>query len=301
MKYAIGIDIGGTNIPVSLINDAGKIIHTIEKKTDSHDGPSAVVDMIAGAVNELSKLTNGEKIIGIGLGAPGALDLNNGIILTSPNLQNWKNVPLLKMLKEKVSMAIYMDNDANCAAIGEHWIGGARGAKNAVMITLGTGVGGGIIIDGKIFRGSHGTAGEIGHITIERNGRPCGCGNLGCLEAYASATGAVKTAKEYGKENVTAYEIFVSAENGDEVSKKILNESGKYLGIGIATFVNIFDPDVVIIGGGFASAEKYLLPAAIEEAYKRSFKTIMDKVKIKKAELGNQAGVIGAARSVFLG
>ena len=300
MKYAVGIDIGGTNIPASLVDYTGKIIATIEKKTDAHDGPDTVVNRITDSVRELCSKINVADFVGIGLGAPGALDLVNGTIIKCANLKDWSEVPIVKMLKEKTGFNVYMDNDANCAAIGEHWIGGARGTKNAVIMTLGTGIGGGIIIDGKIFRGSHGTAGEIGHMTIEKNGRSCGCGNLGCLEAYASATGAVTTAKEMGKANITAREIFINAEAGDELCKKILQESGKYLGIGIANIANIFDPDAIIIGGGFSNAEKYLFPYAIEEAYKRTFKTIMDKIKIKKAELGNDAGVIGAARLAFL-
>lgn len=300
MKYAIGVDIGGTNIPSALIDETGSILAVIEKKTLAHDGPQAVVDRISESIKELSSKVDPSDILGIGLGAPGALDLKEGTIITSPNLSSWKDVPILKMLNKKTGIKVYMDNDANCAAIGEHWIGAAKGANNAVMITLGTGVGGGIIINGKIFRGSHGTAGEIGHITIEKDGRPCGCGNRGCLEAYASATGAVKTAEEMGLSGLTAYEIFLKAEQGDQTATRVLNESGKYLGIGIASFANIFDPDAIIIGGGFASAEKYLIPSAIEEAYKRSFKTVMDKIKIHRAQLGNNAGIIGAARLSFV-
>lgn len=299
MKYAIGVDIGGTNIPASLVDEKGRIIQTVEKKTDAHDGPEAVTDRITDSIKELMSKTN-TAIMGIGLGVPGALDLDNGVIETSPNLKDWKKVPILKMLKQKTKLDIYMDNDANCAAIAEHWIGGARGSKNAIVMTLGTGVGGGIIINDKIFRGSHGTAGEIGHITIERNGRACACGNLGCLESYASATGAILTAKELGLQVNTAHDIFLKAEAGDRTAIESLKESGKHLGIGIACLANIFDPDVIIIGGGFASAEKYLFPAAKEEAYKRALKTVMDKIEIKRAELSNNAGVVGAARLVFL-
>jgi glucokinase len=299
MKYSIGVDIGGTNIPVALVDQAGKIVDIIEKKTQAHDGPDSVVKRIAESVKELCSKVDNCSLAGIGLGAPGALDIKKGIIITSPNLSGWNNVPLLKMLNEATGLKVKMDNDANCAAIGEHWIGGARGSNNAIIITLGTGVGGGIIIDGKIFRGSHGTAGELGHITIEKDGRLCNCGNKGCLEAYASATGAVITAKELGLKVDTAYDIFVKAEQKDELAQKALEISGRYLGIGIASFANIFDPDVIVVGGGFSSAYKYLLPAAKDEAYNRSFKTIMDKLSIKRAELGNNAGIIGAARLSF--
>jgi len=219
-------------------------------------------------------------------------------------------MPIVKDVTAKTKLPVFIDNDANCATIGEHWIGAAKGCANAILLTLGTGIGGGIIIDNKIYRGSHGTAGEIGHMTIFPNGNKCGCGNSGCFEAYASANAAVTRAKEIlkrqdtgsvlrGKKEITAHDIFLSAESGDSFSKSVLIESGRYLGIGIANLANIFDPDMIIIGGGFASAEKYLIPAAIDEAYKRSFKSVMDKIKITKAKLGNDAGIIGAAKLVI--
>ena len=312
-KYAIGIDIGGTNIPSSLINSDGKILKTVNKKTPSASKPEVLIESISDSINEIKEHLKKEfptsKISGIGLGVPGALDIEKGEIITSPNLKNWKNVPIVKMLSKISKMPVCMDNDANLAAIGEHWIGAGLGFSNIVMLTLGTGVGGGIIINNNIYRGSHGTAGEIGHITIVEKGEICACGNYGCLEAYASANGTVKRAlKELGKtsiksslkdlkkEELSAQTIYLHAKNGDRFSKKILIDSGRYLGIGIATLANIFDPDAIIIGGGFSKAEEFLIPAAIMEANKRSFKTIMDKLVIKRAKLGNNAGMIGAAK-----
>ncbi|MCX6112212.1 MAG: ROK family protein [Proteobacteria bacterium] len=315
-QYAIGVDIGGTNMPCSLVDDKGKILRTIEKKTLPEQGADSLALRISESVKELLTYFKGRlkkgTILGVGLGVPGILDHKRGEIVTCPNLPGWKNVPIIKLIKQKLKMPVLMDNDANCAVIGEHWIGAAKGTKNAILLTLGSGVGGGIIIDNKIYRGSHGVAGELGHITIVAEGALCGCGNHGCLEAYASANAAARTAKErLRKEEVistlrekdinkiTAHDIFLHAEAGDIFSKNILFESGKYLGMGIATFANIFDPDIIIIGGGFSDAEKYLLPAAIDEAYKRAFKHVMDKMKIKKAKLGNNAGMIGAARLFF--
>ncbi len=303
-NYAIGIDIGGTNIPASIIDENGTVIHTIDKKTMAEGGPDAVINRIVESITDLLKYFDGNikdaKIIGVGLGAPGALDHQKGLVIASPNLPKWKNVPLVEKIKQQVKMPIFIDNDANCAAIGEHWIGAASGTRNSILITLGTGVGGGIIINNKIYRGSHGTAGELGHITIIANGNKCACGNFGCLEAYASASATALRGKELLKRSdLTAYDIYKQAEQGDALSRDILIESGTYLGIGIATFANIFDPDMIIIGGGFAGAEKYLIPAAIKEAYKRSFKSIMDNVKITTAKLGNHAGIIGAAKLAF--
>lgn len=315
-QYAIGIDLGGTNMPCSLVDDCGRIVTTIEKRTLSEQGPDAVVSKIVESTNEIvkffkEKINNG-NIIGVGLGAPGVLDLEKGEIVTGPNLNGWKNVPIVRLIEEQINLPVKMDNDANCAAIGEHWSGAAKGTQNAILVTLGSGVGGGIIINGSIYRGSHGTAGEIGHITIIPDGYKCGCGNSGCLEAYASANATVKRAvellrkketrsalKERVLEEITAHDIFISAEDGDVFSKHILEESGRYLGIGIATLANIFDPDAIIIGGGFSSAEKYLFPTAIEEAYRRSFKYVMDNIKIVKAKLGNDAGIVGAAKLLF--
>ena len=314
--YAIGVDIGGTNVPCSLVDDKGNVLNTIEKKTQPELGPEALALRISESVKELLTFFKGnlkkETILGIGVGVPGILDIKKGEIVTSPNLSGWKNVPIIKLVKQKTKLPVLMDNDANCAAIGEHWVGAAKGAKNAILLTLGSGVGGGIIIDNKIYRGSHGVAGELGHITIVAEGILCGCGNYGCLESYASANATAKRAKErLRNENVistlrekdinqiTAHDIFLHAESGDVFSSNILFESGKYLGMGIATFANIFDPDVIIIGGGFSAAEKYLLPTAIDEAYRRAFKHIMDKMKIKKARLGNNAGMIGATKLIF--
>ncbi|MEI6092100.1 MAG: ROK family protein [bacterium] len=315
-KYAIGIDIGGTNMPCSLVDEFGNIIKTIEKRTMPEQGPDAVVDKIVESVEQIiqffKKNINNGTILGVGLGTPGVLDLKNGKIITGPNLDSWKNVPIVKLIEEKIHLPIRMDNDANCAAIGEHWVGAAKGAQNAILMTLGSGLGGGIIIDNSIYRGSHGTAGEIGHISIVPDGERCACGNLGCLEAYSSANATViralkqlkkketnSTLKENNISKITAHDIFLNAEAGDLFSKNILEESGRYLGIGIATIASIFDPDIIIIGGGFSSAHKYLFPSAIEEAYKRSFKHVMDNIKIVRAKLGNDAGIVGAAKLLF--
>lgn len=318
MKYAIGVDIGGTNVPASIVDGSGKIIHTIDKKTLAEGGPDAVISRITSSIKDLvtyfkSTIRDGE-IIGVGIGAPGTLDHKKGQITTSPNLPQLRNIPIVELINKEVKLPVYLDNDANCAVIAEHWIGAAKGCENVVLMTLGTGIGGGIIINNKIYRGSHGTAGEIGHMTIFVKGNKCACGNFGCLEAYASANATVNRAKEKLKRedvastlqtkklsDITAHEIFLHAEQGDRFAQSILIESGNYLGVGIAAIANIFDPDMIIIGGGFSDAEKYLIPAAIDEAYKRSFKSVMDNIKVTRAKLGNTAGVIGAARLAFEG
>jgi glucokinase len=312
IKYAIGIDIGGTNIPCALVNSDGKILKTIYKKTPNSSKPEELIDSIKSSIDEIKTYFEEKypsfNLSGIGLGAPGALDLQKGTIITSPNLKNWKNIPIVEMLKKACNIPVYMDNDANLAAIAEHWLGAGKGFDNLIMLTLGTGIGGGIIINGQIYRGSHGTAGEIGHMTIIEKGAQCACGNYGCLEAYASANATLKRAlndlktneesslKNIDPKELSTKEIYIHAKKGDDFSKKILEESGRYLGIGIASLANIFDPDIIIIGGGFCEAEEFLIPSAISEAKKRSFKTVIDKLIISKAKLGNDAGIIGAAK-----
>jgi glucokinase len=308
-NYYIGIDIGGTNAPASIVNGEGKILKLIDQKTLSEGGPDKVISRIIESIKELinwGKSNLDSEIKAVGIGAPGTI--RNGKVITSPNLPNWRDIPIVEIIKKQISIPVELDNDANCAALAEHWIGEAKGKTNAILITLGTGIGGGIIINNEVYRGSHGTAGELGHITIVNKGTKCACGNFGCLEAYASANATLSRVKEKLKREdidsslnnkklseLTTYDIFLAAEDGDRFSQKSLNETGMYLGIGIATLSNIFDPDIILIGGGFSDASKYLIPSAIEEAYRRSFKSVMDNIEIKRAKLGNQAGIIGAA------
>lgn len=312
-KYSVGIDIGGTNIPSAIIDDNGKVIYSIHKEISGANNAEVVIKKITDSINALldyfDNNIKGGKIMGVGLGVPGALDHKNGRIIVSPNLPFFKDYPIVERISKELKLPVFIDNDANCATIGEHWIGSAQGSDNVIFLTLGTGVGGGIIINKKIYTGSHGIAGELGHITIVDKGRKCACGNFGCLEAYASANSTVaraleqlqktsvkSTLKKLKPNEITAHTIFINAENGDEFSENILKESGMYLGIGIASFANIFDPDAIIIGGGFAKAEKYLIPSAIEEAHKRCLTGSIEKIKISRASLENDAGVIGAGR-----
>lgn len=308
-KFIIGIDIGGTNAPCAILSGDGKIINMLEKKTLAEGGVKEVIKSFVDSINELKTLEKDKKIEAIGIGAPGTLNHKTRTIITSPNLPHWKDIPIVDMIQKEVNIPVFLDNDANCAVMAEHWLGNAKGTKNVVLMTLGTGIGGGIIINNEIYRGSHGSAGEIGHTTISSKGTKCSCGNFGCLEAYASANATLRRAKEKLKRNdikssllklklsdITSLTIYEEAEKGDRFSQDLLKETGTYLGIGIANIANTFDPDVILIGGGFSEASKYLIPAAIDEAYKRSFKPIMDRIEVKKVALGNMAGLIGAGK-----
>lgn len=315
-RYAIGVDIGGTNIPASIVNSKGEIIYTIKKKTHAETGPDRIINRICNSINELGKYLDENfregTLVGVGIGVPGTLDPEKGVVVNCPNLPNWEHVPIVKLISDNVNLPISIDNDANCAALAEHWIGAGKGYKNVVLITLGTGVGGGIIINDRIYHGSHGSAGELGHISIAMDGRKCACGNIGCLEAYASATATVSRARErlqYDEitsslvdkdlSSLTTYDIFMHAEKGDKFCQDILYETGTYLGVGIAIICNIFDPDVIVIGGGFSQATKYLIPVAIQEAKRRAFSSIIDNVVITKTKFVNRSGHIGAAKLAF--
>ena len=229
-------------------------------------------------------------------------------------MPHWMNIPIKELLSSKLNLPVYIDNDANCAIYAEHNYGVAKGFSNAVMLTLGTGIGGSIIINQKIYRGSTQTASELGHITISNKGPKCSCGNYGCLEAFAAAGHTLNRAKEklkreqisstlnnYKLSELSIYDIYLNAEKGDTFSQKILNESGTYLGIGIASICNIFNPDIVIIGGRFSRATKYLIPAASNEAFKRAFRENIEHCKIEKAKLGNRSSRIGIAKMIFDG
>lgn len=314
--YAISIDLGSSNVPASLIRNNGQILHTLRKENIWDGGPRKLVSRIVQSINELTtyykkEVSDGE-LIGVGLACPGIINQKDGIVLNSSNLPQWNNVHIVEMIKEHIKFPTTIDNNANCAVLAEHWIGEGKGFKNIVMFTLGTGVGGGIIIDNKIYRGSHGLAGELGHITIAVKGTRCSCGNYGCLEAHVAANATIQRAKERLKRGdvssslcknnlseISAYDLYLEAEKGDRFCQDILTETGTYLGVGIAALSNIFDPDIVIIGGGFSRAAKYLIPSATTEACRRGFKQTMDNVKIVRAKLAHRAGLFGAAKMVF--
>lgn len=314
--YVLGVDLGGINTPVSLISEEGKFIQTFRRHSAFDTTPKKTISGIISSCEKLIEYFNenlkNSKLLGIGISSPGLVSPEKGIILSSPNMPHWMNIPIKEQIGPKLNLPIFIDNDANCSIVAEHWLGVAQGLKNVLMLTLGTGVGGSIIIDGKIYRGSNQTAGELGHITISSKGPKCSCGNYGCLESFAAVNPTLNRAKEklkreeissslnnYKLSDLTIYDIYINAEKGDIFSQRILNESGTYLGIGIGSLCNIFNPDMVIIGGRFSRATKYLIPAASSEAFKRAFRENIDKCKIVKAKLGNRASRIGVAKIIF--
>ena len=310
-NYVVGVDLGGTKISTALSDLEGKIINHTTIPTDAQEGEVPVLNRI---INSIEKVVNDsavsyEDIKGIGIGSPGPLDAKQGIIITTPNLP-FKNFNLVKPISEKFGVPVFLDNDANVAAIGEFMFGAGKGAENIVFFTVSTGVGGGAILNGKVYRGHTSNALEIGHMTVAPHGPRCNCGNVGCVEATSSGTAIAKRAHEALStkvetslrkyENVTSYEVFVEAAAGDPVAKDIIDDAMNYLGIAVANAVSIFDPEYVIIGGGVSKAGDVVFDTVRKVVNKRCFKSMAESVKIVPAGLGTDAGLIGAVALALL-
>jgi glucokinase len=286
-KLVIGLDLGGTKIAAAIADQKGKIIRRLVVPTEAQKGKEAVIKNIFASIKNVAQ-NNLASVKAIGIGAPGPILYKEGIIVSPPNLPGWKKVPLRKIIQDEFKIKTILENDANAAALGEARFGAGRGIKNLIYITISTGIGGGVIIDGKIFRGAVGTAGEIGHTTIDPDGPRCGCGNYGCLEALASGTAIAQKA---GKD---ATEVGKAARQGDKEALKIIRETGEYIGIGVANLANLFNPEMVIIGGGVANLGEMLFKPIRETVKKRALEVPASILKIVPAKLGSDAGVLGA-------
>ena len=303
-KYVVGLDLGGTKIYTALVDLNGTIIKEKVVETLAFEGEEAVINRLMDTIDYVIEGTDKELIKAIGIGAPGALDLKEGIVIESPNLP-FENFELVGKIRARYDLPTYLDNDANVATLGEYKFGAGKGTENMIYMTVSTGIGGGAILNGKIFRGSTGNALEIGHTTISQERTRCGCGNIGCAESLASGTAIGKRAKEAVNSNaetslknyddVTSKEVFIEAANGDRVAKEILNTSLTYLGITVANIITTFDPEKVVIGGGVINGGDIVLETIKEEVAKRCMKVFVDSCSIEKAKLGGQAGVLGAA------
>ena len=308
--YYLGIDLGGTNITAGLVEKDGKIF--AKKSTPTMNGRQAadILDDMADLCNKLLEENNLElkDIKSLGIGLPGLLDKKKGIAVYANNL-NFDNINVVKEMKKRIDLPVYIENDANCAAIGENTCGAAYGDKNVIYVTLGTGVGAGIILDGKVFDGAFGGGGEAGHMVIEAYGEMCTCGRKGCWEAYASANalrreGRIAAAKyptskifqmvDGDIRLIDAKTVFDAADEGDEVAKEIIHRYQTYVAIGLVNLVNIFQPEAIIIGGGICAQGSKLVDPIIEILNTRIYGGKL-RTKIAIATLGNDAGVVGAA------
>jgi len=307
----VGVDLGGTKIAAAIINDEGAIQKKVYLPTRASGGTEIVVGGVFQAISTLLEGTT-QKPQSIGIGVPGAVRDDTGIVVFTPNLP-LRNVDITSELSKKYNCPVRLGNDANCAVLGEAKVGSAKGAANVIMITLGTGLGGGIVVDGKLVSGLSGSAGEVGHMVIFAGGRKCGCGRLGCWEVYASATGLVDTTIEFMNdspdsmlwelcvglaERVDGRTVFDAYRNDDPTAILAVGKYIEHLAIGMANLINIFEPEIFCIGGGVSHAWQYMeepLTAAVDlERYTR-FSDDVPKTKLVKAVLGNDAGVVGAA------
>jgi glucokinase len=314
-RFAVGVDLGGTNLRVAAIDEKGKLVDQISLPTLRENGRDDVIDRLSGGILQLAQRWAGSfSLAGIGVGIPGIINMKEGLLVMSPNLPGWENFNIRAQISQKVNSPIFLENDANVAALGEKWMGSGKDGTDLCFLTLGTGVGGGLILNGKIWHGKIGMAGELGHVTIYPDGRPCNCGNCGCLEAYASATGIVRSAEELLEADqaseglkreasqpspLSAVAIYHLAIAGDPASAEIFRGVGKALGIAIAGFINILDMDTFVLGGNAAEAWDAFAPAMFEAVEKCSYIYARDPRRILKSTLGNQAGIYGAAYLAF--
>ena len=307
-KIFAGVDVGGTTIKAGVCNERGDLLHKIEGPTEAEQGTNRILLNIERYVRQVVEESphSWDQIAGVGVGVPGFLDIPSGFVKTSPNLP-LVNVPLKDHLEAALGKKVRVNNDANAAALGEAWVGAGRDICSIVCYTLGTGVGGGIVVDGKLITGCSGMAGELGHMPIvpDLEAIQCGCGKMGCLETVASATGIVRMAQDAvirgdatvlgSLESITAYDVVNAAKNGDEVAQRIVSRAAYYLGKSMAMVAVIINPDRFIIGGGVGKAGEFLLSQVREIFRQCALEKAQEGVEIVAAELGNNAGVVGAA------
>jgi glucokinase len=312
-SFAIGVDLGGTNLRIAAVEESGRVLQSLSTATELARGRDFVIAEMALAVRELARqFSSTHKLQGIGVGIPGIIDLASGTLHSAANLPGWSNYPVRHELENRLGVPVLLENDANCAALGEKWIGAGRDVDDLCMVTLGTGVGGGFVIGGKPWHGLIGMAGEIGHMTVFPDGRLCGCGNYGCLEQYASATAIRRMAAESVAEGqaaglarcmevdpaFSARTVFQCARKGDSTALKIFSTAGHALGIALANLINALNFPLYVIGGGMSRAWEVFSPALLEELRRRSivFRAQEKSTVVVPARLAGEAGLIGAAR-----
>jgi len=310
LKAYIGIDIGGTNIKIAVVEDSGKVRARGIIDTLPFEGPRPAFRRIRSAVRSLAGIGGGGEIVGAGVGCAGLIDPRKGRLLSSPNLPEWENTPLRRIAERSLSVYTIVDNDANSAAYGEFRLGSSRGVRNIVFITLGTGVGGGVVADGRLLRGAANFAAEVGHTPVTVDGPKCRCGSRGCLEAYVGSYGLIRCAREQlrrkkgrvlrrwleeEKKRLTPQLIFEAARRRDAAATAVVRGAGEALGVGIASLVNIFNPEVVVLGGGVSASFDLLKPHVDRVVRRRAFAESAKIVRITPSRLGNDATVLGAA------
>lgn len=331
--FAIGVDLGGTNLRIAAVDGNGKILEKVTTGTEVARGRDRVIEAMCDAVRNVAlKYSSAGALAGIGVGVPGIIDMQTGTVRESPNLAGWQNYPVREEIESRLATTVILENDANAAALGEKWLGAAAAVDDMCMLTLGTGVGGGLVLNGRVWHGARGMAAELGHINVDPNGAACGCGSRGCLEQYASATAVKRMAMEAissGKApelaramnddpEFSAKAVYRMAMAGDEPAREIFRNVGTALGIGVADLINIFNLPMYVIGGGLAAAWDAFARVMLETASKYSYIYRVTKAAhdgdgdgeehhasgktttITHALLGSDAGLIGAARLAMM-
>jgi len=315
-RYIVGVDLGGTSINVGVVPfDGGRVLGMRSLPTEPGHGAKSVVDRMIAMIRDTMKDARREAsisesgFVGIGIGSPGPLHRESGTVIETPNL-GWRNFPLRDLIANEIGLDAVLDNDANAATLGEYWLGAGKDVRSLLGITLGTGIGGGIVLEGRVYHGASDVAGEVGHMTIDPTGRRCNCGNYGCLEAYASGpaiaaraveglrsgvVSALPTLADGDLSTVTAETVYEAIVAGDLYAKEVMRETATFLGTGIANLINILNPEMVVISGGVTRAGSHLLEPLRGEVRRRAFRQAADACRIVASDLGDMAGVIGAA------
>ncbi len=307
-----GIDIGGTNIKFGLFDAAGNILFREQRPTMAEKGPIPLMHLVTNIAERLLYFAAEEEhaVDYVGVGSPGAVDHRTGkVVGPCPNIKGWQGTEISANMTERLNIPVFVDNDVNSMALAEVRFGAAMGAKSVVCVTVGTGVGGAVIVDGRVVHGSSSTAGELGHMTIDFDGPKCACGNNGCIESYCSSqamTGRVKSKLAHGLtpafsevlegslDGLTIKKIFAAAKKGDDIATAAINETATYLGVGLAGIINLLNPEIVVIGGGITDGGAGFVETVAEEIRKRAFSSAVENLTVSKAALGNDAGFIGA-------
>jgi glucokinase len=302
VEYSIGVDLGGTNLRAAVIDRSGTILEKISASTNMPEGREAVLASIVGAIAKLRDKYGSGPLAGIGVAVPGFILMEPGVIVGSNNLAALEDYPIRDDISRRLGARVILENDANAAALGEKWMGAGRDVDDLVLLTLGTGIGGGIIYQGRIMHGAIGMAGELGHIRVIPDGNPCACGNCGCLEKHASATAVVTMARLMGLgADLTAEDVFHLATAGNPRAAEVWRVAGKALGSALVSLINIFNFPLVLLSGGMLGAWDFFAPAMLDEVHRYCYVWRNSPARIEKAALGNEAGLYGAARLPFNG
>jgi len=311
-KPVVAIDIGGTKYIVAVISADHQILSRVYRHTLSREGPEKVIARLMSTIDEVIDKSGikPSQLGGIAVAYAGLVDIDKGIVTEAPNLPHWNNVPLRDMLVDRFKMPAFVINDASAAALGEHRLGAGKELNNLIFITVSTGIGGGIIINGELYNGTDGCAGEIGHTVVQLDGPECSCGRRGCWESLASGTAIARMAKEglrsgeksilldmtYGViDDVRAETVAAGARKGDALCKRVINQAACYLGIGLGNLVNIFNPQMIIIGGGVSAMGEMILRPARRSMKEHAFKLPASTVRVVRVGLGTDSGLLGAA------